>query len=133
MTKEQLAAQLNGREYNNEITPEEEEAAKVNGLVVVFGASDDLMEFRGAIDDELSAYDGTTAYLAPGGLLTNKCADNSCPYFEKIKEATTDTIKALWDTEGYSWVYETEMPHASFDIMEDGETYCRGIVVELPK
>jgi hypothetical protein len=66
-------------------------------------------------------------------LLTNKCADNSCPYFEKIKEATTDTIKALWDTEGYSWVYETEMPHASFDIMEDGETYCRGIVVELPK
>ena len=42
MTKEELAATLNGREYNHEITKEEEAEARENGLVVIFGASDDL-------------------------------------------------------------------------------------------
>ena len=45
------------------------------------------------------------------------------------KDATT--IKSLWDREGFSWILETEIPHSTFVIMEDGETYCRGIVFSL--
>lgn len=133
MTKEELATLLNGRQYGEEITPEEEAEAKAAGLVVIFGASDDLMEFRGAINDEAGVYDGTTVYLTPKGLLANECGHAGCPYFEEIREAITVIIEALWDSEGYSWVYETEMPHATFDILEGDEKYCRGIVVELPK
>lgn len=49
---------LNGREYGDEITREEEAMAKAHGLVVVFGYSDDNMEFCGAITDEVGCYDG---------------------------------------------------------------------------
>ena len=30
-----------------------------------------------------------------------------------------------------SWSYLTDIPHKTFDIMEDGEIYCRGIVFSL--
>lgn len=49
MTKESLAAILNGRTYGDEITKEEEAQAKAAELVVIYGASDDLVEFGGAI------------------------------------------------------------------------------------
>lgn len=60
MTAAELAALLNGREYRKEMSRDEEQVAKAAGLVVVFGASDDLMELRGAISDEVGCYDGGT-------------------------------------------------------------------------
>lgn len=131
MNSKDLAALLDGREYGKEITREEAAAAKVDGLVVVFGASDDLMEFRGGIYDEIGCYDGGTAYLTDTGLLQNDCDNEECPHFAKIKAAAA-TINAVWGNGvGYSWLYETAIPHATFEIFEDGETYCRGIVFAL--
>ena len=43
---------LNGRSYRNEITSSEEKLAKENNLVVVYGASDDLVELAGAMSEE---------------------------------------------------------------------------------
>ena len=57
MLKE-FANRLNGREYGQELTPAEAQRAKEAGIVVVFGASDDLMEFRGERKYE-------SQYLAP--------------------------------------------------------------------
>ena len=51
MTAAKLAEQLNGIEYPASISRDLEAQAKAAGLVIVFGASDDLMEFRGAIHD----------------------------------------------------------------------------------
>jgi hypothetical protein len=101
-------------------------------LVAVFGASDDLMEFRGAIYDEVDCYEGGTAHVTPDGLLRNECDNDGCPYFER-RQNTSSTIEASWapDGEDISWVYITEIPHATFTIMEDGEPYCRGIVFDL--
>lgn len=130
MKPTELAARLNGREYCSEITDQEEAQAKADGLVVVYGASDDLMEFAGAIKDEIGCFDGGTAYLTSAGLLQNACDSGTCPHFVKVK-AKAATIKAVWDQDGYSWTYETAIPHAPFDIMEDGDTYCRGIVFAL--
>jgi hypothetical protein len=64
MDAKALAALLTGREYRQEITRAEEADAKAAGLVVAFGASDDLLEFRGAIDDEVGCYDGPEAPIA---------------------------------------------------------------------
>jgi hypothetical protein len=127
-----LAAMLNGREYREEITKSEARMAKDAGLVVVFGASDDLMEFRGAIDDEIGAYDGGTAYLTADGMLQNECELDDCPHFEKLKASAT-TIEALWSAEpDYSWTFKTDIPHSTFEIIETGEgPYCRGIVFAL--
>lgn len=131
MTPQEFAALLNGREYTKEITRGEEVQARIHGLVVVFGASDDLMEFAGAIDDELGADNGTTAYLTSAGLVQNECESRECPHFKKAKEMAA-TIEALWCAEdGYSWTYKTVIPHATFEIVEDGEPYCRGIVFAL--
>ena len=132
MIKEELAARLNGREYGSEITEKEEAEAKASGLVVIFGYSDDLMEFRGAIRDESDCYESGEVHLTPDGLLINECDNKRCPYFKKIQLMFPKVI-AVWNKDGYSWIYETELPHSSFDVMEDGEKYCRGIVVEIPK
>jgi len=125
--KEELAIKLDGREYGEEITPQEEAFAKENRLVVVFGASDDLMEIRGIVYDELSAWGGTSGYFVVDGLLKSACECDDCPYYLNLMKCAHE-VKALWNKEGYSWIYETNIPHATFDILEDGEKYCRGIV-----
>ena len=133
LSKELLAGLLTGREYGKEMLKEEEMQAKAAGLVVIFGASDDLMEFRGFVDDERGA--PTIALLDAKGLL---------PFREDIQhddDALKDyfaraplvrAVDALWGKEdGYSWTYRTDVPHATFEIVEDGEPYCRGIVIDV--
>jgi len=119
---------LDGREMGKEITKAEEKQAKELGFVVVFGASDYLAEFRGAIDDEAGCYNGRTIYLDKNGIF-EECEDK-CKYSKAAKEACK-SIEAVWGKSGYSWTYETEIPHAEFDILEDGEKYCRGIVFDI--
>lgn len=126
MNAKELAAKLNGREYWREITNEEVRQAKEAGLVVVFGASDDLIEFRGAIRDEGDCYDGGTVLFDAKGVLPSSAQE----YFER--KAKARTITALWAKEpGYSWTYKTDIPHETFEIVEDGEPYCRGIVFNI--
>lgn len=129
-----LAERLNGVEIGDEystITPED----KANGLVVVYGASDDLMEFVGAIEDEIDCCDGGTAYIINKKVLDEGNFECGCIWAEKARLdaiAQASTIDALWcEVDGYSWTYQTDIPHVCFDVMEDGEKYCRGIVFDL--
>ena len=72
MTTDELAKQLTGFEYPFEPIGRHTLPAKEAGLVIVFGASDDLMEFRGAIYDEVGACDGGTALIDKEGLLPER-------------------------------------------------------------
>ncbi len=130
MNRQELAVALNGCEYRKEMGPAENQIAKESGLVVVFGASDDLMEFRGIVNDEIGCYGGGEALFTRNGLLINECDNEDCPHFKRLMKTAT-SIKAKWDAEGYSWVYQTMIPHASFEVLEEGEKYCRGIVFAL--
>lgn len=131
MDAKELAQILNGREYMHEITNEEEAAAKAAGLVVAFGYSDDLVELRGAINDEVSAWEGATIYLAPTGLVENECPDDECPYYQKLCEAAVK-LKAIWHDEGpFSWTFEAPFLVETFEILEDGGKFCQGIVFAL--
>ena len=130
MTPASVAATLDGTEYGKEASHGFFTGLKAEGIVAVFGASDDLMEFRGAIYDEVGCYNGGTAYLTKDGLLANDCENDDCPHFAKMK-AKAVTIKAIWDDGGFSWRYETAIPHATFIVKEDGENYCEGIVFML--
>ena len=130
----ELAEKLNGCLERDEVSKEVEQIAKENGLVIVFGASDDLMIFRGAIDDELCAYEGATAYIDSLGLIVNRCDDDNCPYYiEKLGSATE--IKAVWCiTKDYAWTFETSIPHETFDVIDPNDQeqcYCKGIVFKL--
>ena len=131
MKKEELADLLDGRQHRDEISTDiEYELQQDRDLVVVFGASDDLMEFRGAIYDEVDCYDGGTAAVVSTGLVVNECDDGDCPYFKKIV-AMAVKIEAIWDKDGFSWIYDTKIPHSTFVIMDDVDQYCRGIVFNL--
>lgn len=104
--------------------------AKDAGIVIVFGESDDLCEFRGAVNNEIDCFGGGEAYFTTNGLLSNKCDDPDCPYFqEKIKNSTV--LKIFWDRDGYSWVYDINVPYETFEVMKDGEKYCKGLVFDL--
>jgi hypothetical protein len=142
MTKEELAAKLNGREYLSEITEEEEAEAKKNGLCVVFGYFDDNLELRGVWNEEFGAYGGMMLKVDIGGMIlkvdidgpiTNKCDSDYCPYYVKLIEEAENFISAKWDEENYSWFIETNLPFAPFDVMEGDKKFCRAIVLEIPK
>lgn len=120
MTKEEAANLLNGCEYRSEGSPELFSTMAESGLVAVFGASDDLMEFRGAIDDEAGVWDGSTVGISMQG---------PSPVGTNVGDPTT--ITAWFERDGYSWTYETDRPHVCFDVLEDGVPYCKGIVISL--
>lgn len=131
MTVEEVAKMLNGRECRGEVSDEEEKKIADSGIVVVFGASDDLCEFRGAICDEAGCYDGGEVLVTRGGLVEphDDCECDYCGYETSISEA--QVINAKWHDGDIAWTYETEIPHKTFDVMEDDEVYCRGIVFKL--
>jgi hypothetical protein len=132
MTKEELASLLDGSEYPFQVPGNLLPSAKENGLIVVYGASDDLIEFEGAIHDERGAGDETDVLILEGKLFQDP--DCNCFYAQKAAEdakAKGSVIKALFDKRGYSWIYETNIPHATFEILEDDQKYCRGIVFAL--
>lgn len=42
------------------------------------------------------------------------------------------TIESLLAKEGdYSWTFKTKIHHSTFEVMEDGKPYCRGLVFAL--
>jgi len=137
ISKETFAAMLHGREIGSELTKDEQEAAGEDELVVVYGASDDLIEFGGGIYDEAGA--PGTIYIHRGGIIQDHDEDDcDCEFcgFPEIKKKAA-TIEALWcEEDGYAWTYKTSIPHATFDIYEDGQTWCRGLVIsakDLPE
>jgi len=135
MTKEELAAKLNGRRIGAELSKQEAAEAKAAGLVIVYGASDDLMEFEGSISDEIGAYDGTSVLMVDGDIFNTGECESECKHFKAAVKRAWEVgkeIKALWcKEEPYRWTYKTDIPHATFDILEDGERFCRGLVFNL--
>jgi hypothetical protein len=135
LTKESLAAMLNGREYRKEITRAEAAQAKEAGLLVIFGASDDLLEFRGAFDDECGAYGGCDARVHSAGVLPSwddmdKDDEAEVEKYFSLK-GKTRLVTADFDVDGYTWIVSSHVPHAMFEITDDGEAYCRGIVIAI--
>lgn len=130
MNIQEVADKLNGVQYRQEgkiLTREFCKELYREGIVVVLGQSDDLIEFVGAVSDELGAYDH---YFDSNGLLRNECDCDDCPYFERLVKQYY--VKAVWcETPEYAWTYDTNIPHVTFDVMEDDEKYCRGIVFKL--
>lgn len=139
ITTKEVADKLTGAEYLDGLEAAIRgvaEDAKAAGIVIVHGASDDLLEFVGAIRDEVGAYEGTTVCVDKDGLIPpfadmdHDDEDEMRAYF--TRERIGVPVKAIWhETGDTSWSFETAIPHETFEIMEDGEVYCRGIVFAL--
>lgn len=143
MTKEEAAQLLNNRQYLEEITHEEAKLLKQNGLVVVFGYSDDNVEFMGALCDEI----GANSAARPGGFDIQFTKNGLVPdwpeHEKKTKEEADDYyrfvskpnrwITAFFGKKGssYDWEFECDFPHATFDVFENTVPFCKGVVFSL--
>ena len=142
MTKEELAAILNGREYGKVITKEKEALAKTAGLVVVFGYGDYNIELHGACDEVVVVYGSGTLCVTSSGEHMPKwpecdeiSIDDARKYF-RLETLPAAVIKCEWSPDrefGVSWRITTSTPHAKFDVVEveGDEIFCRGIVFAL--
>lgn len=136
MNAKDLAEILNG----SEITDNIEQQAKDAGLVVVFGYSDDNMEFRGALDDEFGCYGGGQISFTKEGLTIE---EDDMDVLEKYNAVPPlNVINAIWDElydtgegdEPCCWQYITDIPHETFRVMEGTEgkdLFCVGIVFSI--
>lgn len=125
---DELSKLLNNRQYGSIITDEEINIAKESNLVVVYGASDDLIEFAGAINEEYGCYGSNRFPMSSNGIIDCNCDNPHCPYFKEILRLCKYWLEAKWNVEGYSWIYTINVPFKTFDVLEDNKKYCRGII-----
>lgn len=124
----EFAEMLNGRNYGSELSPADIKEAKELGFVIVYSAYDasmNLMRLDGAINYELGYYGGGTAYFDENGVFKNE----SVYSYEELKRYRAITIN--WGKGEYVWSYDTDIPHETFCIYENGHKYCDGIVFDI--
>lgn len=136
ITVADFASKLDGREYRSEISNDECRQAKRAGLCVVFGYSDDNVELRGVIKDEVPGYEGAKFTVDKAGPLVpwdrfiedRPSQQEAAAWFSRAVGENV-RIDAKWDHDGYSWFIDADASEkAYFDIVEDGEKFCRGVV-----
>ena len=132
-TAESFAALINGRQYLKELSKDEEAIAKDNNLVVCFGQGDDELIFCGAIQDQLGAYGGVEAYVINGNAIRDYQYDEDVAVLARYGYTSKPSIKVVseWCPDEFegSWLIGVEgIEGFHFDIMEDDDLYCRGVV-----
>lgn len=135
MTEQELARRLDGNEVGSEVSPRDVAAAKEANLAIIYGASDDLVEFEGAIVDEVGAYGGAEIYITKGGVVSEpECGNSECKYFAALRKTATK-VTATWNNSGGPcWKIDTEnIGGAPFRIYEEDsdEVFCEGLVLSL--
>jgi len=145
MNLKEWAKKLNGCEYGNEVSDEDIELLEKDGVVAVFGYSDDNMELVGAINDEYPAYDNSVYYYCGDESFMEEndinefldYVDDEYPALKKIvtkalcdnKDNSSITIKK---SDKCQFEYETNIPNVEyFDVLEDGELYCKGFIFNI--
>lgn len=123
----EIADLLNGKAYREEMSEQEEFMLKELGIVVLFGASDDLAEFYGAVYDEVGVYEGSVIYFDEEGKILNNAYDTE-ELNDIAKPNGLKSISVIVDYKDYPiFKYETNIPYEKFNIIEDGNVYCEGI------
>lgn len=125
---EDIAQRLNGRPYGDEVPDDVGADAAEAGLLILFGRSDDLLELRGAVTDEMGQAASGLVLINHGGFVPTENLKGNF-----LEDESLVAIHALWNHDPHrSWVFHIEVPHAPFEIMEDGMPFCRGVVFERP-
>ena len=131
----ELSKRLDGCKYRSELTSDDINFAKANGLVVVYGASDDLIEFSGCLDDELGAGDKEVIHFHSGNILS--VCDPFYELDEMMSFLSSYGVKFNLDNsikisrEFGIWGYDMNCEYFPFNVYEDGDLYGVGIVFNL--
>ena len=154
-TIEDLAKLLDGNTYRDELYNEYGmniyDICEKNKWVIVYGASDDLIEFEGIISDEDGAWNGALCKLVKPGDFYLEDADDET--YKKAKDymfvsITEDELKVLknnnykdtcvvemlWCPDGTDMSWQVNVkgaPFVKFNVMEDDEVYCEAAIIDL--
>ncbi len=123
MTVSEWAGYLNGRGVSWVLYPDEIKDVKKDGLVIAWVPSDNFLQFEGEItEEEWVPFEGRL-WIAPNKCLTK---DFTHPELPEIKPVFCPKNK--YGTVYATWEILTAIPHETFNILDDGETYCIGVV-----
>lgn len=144
MNTKEWAEKLNNIEYPCDNISKYRNQLSEDGVVVVYGASDDLMELDGAIYDEYDCYSSKTFYWFGKWFVSNDHIedfiesvryDDYRVFADIVEDAFKDIdnkksyIKVNTETSNAQFEYETNIPNVEwFNVMGDGELYCKGFV-----
>lgn len=129
-------------EYGDDIPAAANQLAETIGAAIIYGYSDDGVIADGVVEDQGSAYEGNTLWLDRKGFLPINedltFEDDGPTSIDKCRELvkrfdSAVKVKAIWHDSGVAWTYEFEGEHRTFEIKEDGEVWCKGIVFLLPE
>ncbi|MDR2599217.1 MAG: hypothetical protein LBC73_02970 [Oscillospiraceae bacterium] len=143
ITLKEFALMLNGRDCQPDLTENELLLAKKRGFVVVYGDSDDRVEFVGAIREE--GYTNPMVKDSPAGVLVlseeGKLIDEDCELYTENIRINRNVINVYYYGETrIPWTFETKIPHEIFstydggyddELENDWDEYQRCIVFEL--
>ena len=129
LSAKQFANILNLRDFSEGLYEIEAECAKRNGLVIVYGYSDDVIELAGAIRTSGDCFQGDDFHL-----VKNMGCWNLAEGAGKC-----NNISALWYScdalndfgECVPWSYKTDIPCEHFYVTREGEPYCEGFVFSI--
>jgi hypothetical protein len=150
ITAKEVAEKLNGCNYRDEDSHFNEKELEEAGIIVLFGASDDLLEVRGAIHDEWGAPGKVMLIHTPAhgwdlrgeGYIDEHedilkylgCYDYATKYYiEPQRDVPVPFKGGLVDA---SWninaVLPPETEYYLFDVLDEEDLYCKGMVIKLP-
>ena len=121
-TLKELAKKFDGREYTCEqFTSEEIHHLKELGVVVLYGASDDLCEIDGAVEGEVDCYIGGSEKIE-----FTLAKDGPVPF----GNGSNNLNKVSIAQENGCWKYHVSglVNYSKFTIKEDGEDYCEAML-----
>ena len=123
ITLKEFSAMLFGRDRQPDLSPDELLLAEQKGFVVVYGDSDDRVEFEGAITAE--EYANPFAKDGPSGVLAlsedGKIIEEDSDLYAEYVKNNRNLIKVFYcSKDGLNWVFETDIPHESFLTYDGG-------------
>lgn len=122
VTKEDLAKILNGRQYSDEISKEEIQLAKENGLVIVTIDDHNIIELTGVFND---VFQGSVHINKQGEI---KPCDEQCHHFIKSMENSNKITRKPSPLNEI----ETDIKNvAEFGIFEGKELRYKGLVFDI--
>jgi len=143
ITLNKYAKMLNGRDCQPNLTTEELLLAKQRGFVVVYGDSDDRVEFEGAIREEghtnplIKKAPAGTLVLSKDGRLLKEGSEDYARHF--LQDCNVIRVY-YYGEDGIPWTFDTKIPHEIFrtydggyddELENDWDEYQRCIVFEL--
>ncbi len=90
--------------------------------MILYGYSDDLLEFEGFITDEVGAYEG----------ISHDDLDNEYPVeiYDLMKKYEISLNWCPDDEKSWAFSVKDGTYYEKFNIIEDGEVFCEGIVIQ---